>query len=47
VAWTLADLAGVDQPDYRLVEAANQLRSGTQVGPLRSVRVATTDRKAG
>ncbi len=47
VAWTLADLAGVDQPDYRLVEAANQLRSGRQVGPLRSVRVATTDRKAG
>ncbi|HYU86274.1 MAG TPA: YifB family Mg chelatase-like AAA ATPase [Kribbellaceae bacterium] len=53
VAWTLADLRGVERPDHNLVQEANQLRSGMQVSTGRSVRMDDervrddTARKAG
>ncbi len=43
VAWTLADLAGLDRPDRDLVQDACQLRSGTGIGPVRDLRSGTGD----
>jgi magnesium chelatase family protein len=54
VAWTLADLAGLDRPTRDLVHDACQLRSGAGLGPVRGLRGdadagsrAARDRKAG